>query len=97
MKRSNGNDHADVMRQQKYPMPGTDLGETTAIPYNEASDVDAPGTYPSERESVCACGHVGRHFSGECRGHHATKTFVVEAKREELEMPSNPTRARGRS
>jgi hypothetical protein len=37
------NEHPDVQRQQKYPMPGTDLGETTAIPFNQAHDVDLSG------------------------------------------------------
>ena len=43
MAKKNGFDHADVQRQEKYPMPGTDLGMTTAIPFNEAFDVDLPG------------------------------------------------------
>jgi hypothetical protein len=40
MKKKSGNDHADTMRQRKYPMPGTDLETTTAIPYDGAYDVD---------------------------------------------------------
>ena len=46
MAKKNGNDHSDVQRQEKYPMPGTDLGMTTAIPYNEAYDVDMPEGSP---------------------------------------------------
>lgn len=30
---------------RQFPMPGTDLGTTNAIPFNEAIDVDASGGY----------------------------------------------------
>ena len=92
-----GEDHSDVMRQTKYAVPGSDLGYTNAIPYDEAEDVDKPATYPWEQDSTCpSCGNIGRHFGGVCRYHTGTKTFVVEAKKSELDMTPNPTRARGR-
>ena len=34
--------------QRKYPMPGTDLGTTTAVPFNDAYDVDLSGGSQSE-------------------------------------------------
>lgn len=34
--------------QKKYPMPGTDLGTTTAIPCDDAYDVDVSGGRQSE-------------------------------------------------
>jgi hypothetical protein len=43
MKKQSGAIETHDLRQRRYPMPGTELGTTTAIPYNEAWDVDAPG------------------------------------------------------
>lgn len=98
MAKRSGNDHSDVMRQTRYPIPGSDLGFGTAIPYNEAEDVDAPAAYPWEASSACpSCGHVGRHFAGDpCRMHGGSQTFVVESRKSNLDMAPNPTRARGK-
>lgn len=47
MKRRSGNDQCDVARSRKYPMPGTDLGYTNAIPTHEAYDVDMSSGSPN--------------------------------------------------
>ena len=54
MKKKTGQQSIEThdISQRQYPMPGTDLGETTAIPYNECYDVDLSGG-----PSYCRLGH----------------------------------------
>lgn len=48
MKKS-GNEHPDVMRQQRFPLPGTDLGSLNARPMDFVPDVDGESTnYPPQ-------------------------------------------------
>ena len=47
MKRTGKIETHDIS-QRKYPMPGTDLGTTNAIPFNDAYDVDMSGGPQSE-------------------------------------------------
>ena len=50
MKRKVGQQSIEThdIRQTRYPMPGTDLGFTNAIPFNDAYDVDMSGGRQSE-------------------------------------------------
>jgi hypothetical protein len=84
MAKKNGFDHADVMRQAKYPMPGTDLGSTTAIPFNEAVDVDQPGGCERFYDK-------GMHGRGDM---YSNKSFVMGDRPETLIPAANPTRQR---
>jgi hypothetical protein len=65
--------------QRKYPMPGTDLGETNAIPFNDAYDVDLSGGRQSEY-----CLGRGDEDSNMSRR--------VQGSLEALKPASNPTR-----
>jgi len=65
--------------QRKYPMPGTDLGTTTAIPFNDAYDVDMSGGSQSE---YC----LGRGDEYSCMSR------LVEGCKEDLKPAPNPTR-----
>lgn len=65
--------------QKKYPMPGTDLGTTTACPFNEAYDVDISGGAQSEY-----CLGTGDNYSCFSR--------VVEGRKDDLKPSPNPTR-----
>lgn len=81
MKKSNGNDHSDVMRQRQFPTgPGSDLGSTTAIPMGFVPDVDLASR--CEGTDVCTCGHCGHHYSwnGNHSGHMGQHTFSVPSK-----------------
>lgn len=82
-KKSGGNDHADVMRQAKYLMPGTDLGATTAIPFNEAVDVDAPAGRGDPWLNEYMLGKGDRD---------SNKSFVMGEQVETLIPKANPTR-----
>ena len=49
------------LSSRQFPMPGTDLGTTNAIPFNEAQDVDLSG---GRQSSYClGKGDEGSHFS----------------------------------
>ena len=67
------------LSSRQYPMPGTDLGFTNAIPFNEAVDVDASGgrqcDYDLGKGDECS------HFS-----------YVDRNKSKELIPAENPTR-----
>ena len=78
MKRTGKVETHDIS-QRKYPMPGTDLGSTTAIPFNEAYDVDMSGGSQSE---YC----LGRGDEYSCFSR------VVEGCKEDLKPAPNPTR-----
>ena len=65
--------------QRKYPMPGTDLGETNAIPYAGAYDVDMSGGRQSEY-----CLGRGDRCSNMSR--------LVEGCEDDLKPAANPTR-----
>lgn len=67
--------------QKKYPMPGTDLGETNACPYNEAYDVDMSGGRQSQY-----CLGTGDSYSCFSR--------TVQGSEEALKPAKNPTRAK---
>ena len=67
------------LSQRRFPMPGTELGETTAIPYDGAYDVDMSGGRQSE---YC----LGRGDSYSC------DSRVVEGREESLKPAKNPTR-----
>ena len=63
MKRKSGAQAIEThdISQRKYPMPGTDLGDTNAIPFNEAQDVDLSG---GRQPSYClGRGDDCSHFS----------------------------------
>lgn len=65
--------------QRKYPMPGTDLGSTNAIPFDEAVDVDASG---GRQGSYClGTGDECSNFS-----------YTDRNKSRELIPAENPTR-----
>lgn len=84
MVRRNKDDHSDNMRQAKYPMPDTDLGMTTAIPFNEAVDVDQPGCPTRWWDR-------GRQGRGDM---DSNKSFVMGDRPETLIPAANPTRQR---
>ena len=96
MKRKIVNEHADVMRQKQYPMPGTDLGFTNAIPFNEAEDVDESGGHYPGPEDTCSCGHMGYHsrYNNKHGDHISCFSYTEDRPKEPLEMASNPTRAK---
>lgn len=85
MAKNNKDDHADVMRQNKYPMPGTDLGSTTAIPCNIAVDVDAPGG------SMSGGAWLDDYMLGK-GDRYSNKSFVMGDRPETLIPAKNPTR-----
>lgn len=67
--------------QRKYPMPGTDLGSTTACPFDEAQDVDLSG---GRQSSYClGTGDECSNFS-----------YTDRTKSRELIPAENPTRMR---
>jgi hypothetical protein len=80
MAKKSGNEHPDVQRQEKYPMPGTDLGLTTAIPFNEAFDVDLSGGFT---DAVPGRGDMCSNMS-----------YVMGDRPETLIPAANPTRQR---
>ena len=65
--------------QRRFPVPGSELGETTAIPYAGAYDVDMSGGRQSE---YC----LGR---GDNR---SNMSRIVEGQEEALNPAKNPTR-----
>lgn len=69
--------------QRKYPMPGTDLGSTSAIPFDEAVDVDASG---------------GRQCSWDLgRGDDCSNFSYLDRNRSKDVIPAeNPTRMKAR-
>ena len=77
MKRKSGNDHADVMRQQRFPLPGTDLGYLNAQPMDFVPDVDLAAC--GHPEGRCICGHEGHHYDWEDghAGHMGQHSFAV--------------------
>ena len=81
MKRKVGQQSIEThdIRQTRYPMPGTDLGFTNAIPFNDAYDVDMSGGSQSEY-----CLGRGDEYS------HMSRR--VEGSREALKPAANPTR-----
>ena len=66
---------------RQFPMPGTDLGTTNAIPFNEACDVDFSGG----RQSRYCLGH-GDDSSNE--------SVLVEDRKGILSPATNPTRSK---
>ena len=64
---------------RQFPMPGTDLGTTNAIPFNDAYDVDISGG----RQSQYCLGH-----GDDC----SNMSRIVKGKESELVPASNPTR-----
>ncbi len=67
------------IRQTRYPMPGTDLGFTNAVPFNDAYDVDVSGGLQSEY--CLGRGDEDSNFSRR-----------VQGSLEDLKPASNPTR-----
>lgn len=69
------------LSSRQYPMPGTDLGTTNAIPFNEAEDVDLSG---------------GRQCSWNLgRGDDCSNfSYTERGRKMELIPAPNPTRAR---
>jgi hypothetical protein len=67
------------LSSRQFPMPGTDLGTTNAIPFNDAYDVDMSGGHQSEY-----CLGRGDEDSNMSRR--------VQGNLEELKPASNPTR-----
>jgi len=81
MKRKVGQQSIEThdIRQTRYPMPGTDLGFTNAIPFNDAYDVDVSGGRQSEY--CLGRGDEDSNFSRR-----------VQGSLEDLKPASNPTR-----
>jgi hypothetical protein len=67
------------LSSRQFPMPGTDLGTTNAIPFNDAYDVDMSGGRQSEY-----CLGTGDRDSNFSR--------VVAGREESLKPAKNPTR-----
>jgi hypothetical protein len=65
--------------QRKYPMPGTDLGSTTAVPFNDAYDVDLSGGSQCQYQLGTGdnCSNMSR---------------IVDGCNEDLKPAFNPTR-----
>jgi hypothetical protein len=77
MKKSSGAIETHNLRQQRFPMPGTDLGMVNVRPMDFVPDVDLnPCGHP---EGQCTCGHLGRHYEFEDGhgGHMGQHTFAV--------------------
>lgn len=64
---------------RQFPMPGTDLGTTNAIPFDDAYDVDASGGRQSQY-----CLGTGDHCSNMSK--------VVSGREKDLIPAYNPTR-----
>ena len=83
MKRQPNNQAIEThdISQKKFPMPGTDLGTTNAIPYDGAYDVDMSGGKQSEY----------------CLGHgdsYSCFSRTVQGSEDDLKPAKNPTRYR---
>jgi hypothetical protein len=77
MKKSSGAIETHNLRQQRYPLPGTDLGSVNARPAEFVADVDLNPCGHSEGR--CTCGHEGHHYEYEDGhgGHIGQHTFAV--------------------
>lgn len=74
------------LRQQRYPLPGTDLGSVNARPMDFVPDVDFAGD--RKNETRCTCGHEGCHYDWE-EGHPrhmGQHSFAVEKKAKRWEI-----------
>ena len=69
------------LSSRQFPMPGTDLGTTNAIPFNEACDVDFSGG----RQSRYCLGH-----GDDC----SNESVLVEDRKKLLIPAENPTRGK---
>lgn len=86
MKKQSGAIETHNLMQERYPMPGTDLGYVNQVPEGFVPDVDLSCRHNDD--DTCICGHKGRHWEFEegHQGHMGQHTFAVEKKAKKWEI-----------